>query len=116
MCQLPPAQPVLYEKRTANRNRMFKELYQEVQPPGFWARVRQPRIRPAYDLALLARALRDGVDAAGRPFDPIMPRYDLSDEDVLNLDAFLRTLSTDISPGVAEKEIHLADMASTPSM
>jgi hypothetical protein len=100
--------PVLFEKRTANRNRMFKELYQEVQPPGFWARVRQPRIRPAYNEALLGRALRKGNDAAGRPFDPIMPRYDLTDEDVSNLAAFLKDLSAKIDPGVGEKDIHLA--------
>ncbi|SLN47769.1 hypothetical protein PEL8287_02457 [Roseovarius litorisediminis] len=100
--------PVLYEKRTPNRNRMFKELYQEVQPPGFWARVRQPRIRPAYDQPLLARALKEGLDAAGRPLDPIMPRYELSKDDVSNLDAFLKTLSAEISQGVGETEIHLA--------
>ncbi len=104
----PITGPVLFTKRTANRNRMFKELYQEVQPPGFWARVRQPRIRPAYNEALLGRALRKGDDAAGRPFDPIMPRYDLTDDDVANLAAFLRGLSDKIDPGVEEKDIHLA--------
>ncbi len=104
----PITGPVIFEKRTPNRNRMFKELYQEVQPPGFWARVRQPRIRPAYNEALLARALRKGDDAAGRPFDPIMPRYELTDEDVSNLTAFLRTLSVNIDPGVGEKDIHFA--------
>lgn len=100
--------PVLFEKKTPNRNRNFKELYQEVQPPGFWARVRQPRIRPAYDEALLARALREGVDAGGHELDPIMPRYDLSAADVANLTAFLRTLSVTIDPGVTASEIHFA--------
>ncbi len=104
----PITGPVLFEKRTANRNRMFKELYQEVQPPGFWARVRQPRIRPAYNEPLLARALRKGDDAAGRPLDPIMPRYDLTDTDVANLTAFLKGLSDRIDPGVDAKDIHLA--------
>jgi hypothetical protein len=99
---------VLFAPKSLDRNRNFKELYQEVQPPGFWARVRQPRMRPAYDEALLARALREGVDAAGHPLDPIMPRYDLSGQDVANLTAFLRTLSAEISPGVEAKELHLA--------
>lgn len=99
---------VLFEKKTLDRNRNFKELYQEVQPPGFWARVRQPRMRPAYDEATLARALREGVDPAGHELDPIMPRYDLSAQDVANLAAFLRTLSAEISPGVEKTEIHLA--------
>lgn len=99
---------VLFNKKTLNRNRIFKDLYQEVQPPGFWARVRSPRMRPAYDDHLLARALRDGIDAGGHVFDPIMPRYDLSAEDVANLSAFLKTLSKDIDPGVTENDIHLA--------
>jgi len=99
---------VLFNARTPDRNRNFKELYQEVQPPGFWARVRQPRVRPAYDEAALARALRNGVDPGGHEFDPIMPRYDLSDADVANLAAFLRTLSDEISPGVDGRDIHFA--------
>jgi cytochrome c553 len=99
---------VLFNAKTPDRNRNFKELYQEVQPPGFWARVRQPRMRPAYDEAALARALREGVDPGGHEFDPIMPRYDLSDADVANLAAFLRTLSEEISPGVEGRDIHFA--------
>ncbi len=99
---------VLFNKKTLNRNRIFKDLYQEVQPPGFWARVRSPRMRPAYDDVLLARALRDGVDAAGHVFDPIMPRYDLSAADVANLSAFLKTLSAEIDPGVTANDIHFA--------
>ncbi|MDZ7708818.1 MAG: hypothetical protein U5K36_00850 [Roseovarius sp.] len=99
---------VLFNAKTADRNRNFKELYQEVQPPGFWARVRQPRMRPAYDEASLARALRDGIDPGGHEFAPIMPRYDLAPEDVANLAAFLRTLSNEISPGVDERDIHFA--------
>jgi hypothetical protein len=65
-------------------------------------------MRPAYDDELLTRALKDGVDAGGHVFDPIMPRYDLSPQDVANLSAFLKTLSVEIDPGVTEREIHLA--------
>lgn len=99
---------VLFETKALDRNRNFKELYQEVQPPGFWARVRQPRMRPAYDEATLGRALREGVDPGGHVLDPIMPRYDLSAQDVANLTAFLRTLSSEISPGVTGQDIHFA--------
>ena len=104
----PVTGPILFSKSRADRNRMFKELYQEAQPAEFWARVRQPRVRPAYDNALLARAVREGEDASGRPLDPIMPRYDLSDSDVGNLAAFLRGLSVDIDPGVEKTDIHFA--------
>ena len=99
---------VLFDAKTPNRNRMFKDLYQEVQPAGFWARVRQPRMRPAYDDALLARALRKGVDPSDHPLDPIMPRYDLSAPDVANLSAYLKTLSNEIDPGVTGRDVHFA--------
>ena len=99
---------ILFDKKQLDRNRIFKDLYQEVQPPNFWARVRQPRMRPAYDEVLLARALRDGVDAGGHEFDPIMPRYELSSADVANLAAFLKDLSGDLDPGVDDKNIHFA--------
>jgi hypothetical protein len=48
--------------------------------------------RPGYDRLSLARALREGTDAAGRPMSWVMPRYpDLSDAD---LDALIGHLST----------------------
>jgi len=37
-----------------------------------------------------------------------MPRYDLSDEDVAHLIAYLRSLSTDTAPGVTRSAIHFA--------
>jgi hypothetical protein len=104
----PVTGPILFSKSRADRNRMFKELYQEAQPAKFWARVRQPRVRPAYDNALLGRAVREGQDASGRPLGEVMPRYDLSDSDVGNLAAFLRGLSVDIDPGVGKTDIHFA--------
>lgn len=78
--------------------------------------VRSPRIRarlgssvrPAYTEALLARALRTGVDAAGKPLDRTMPRYELSDEEVKAMAAYLFSLSAQPSPGVDDKEIHFA--------
>jgi hypothetical protein len=108
----PVTGPILFSRSRADRNRMFKEMYQEAQPAEFWARVRQPRVRPAYDAALLGRALREGKDASGRSFDTIMPRYDLSDRDVGNLAAFLRGLSVHIDPGVDKTDIHFATVIS----
>ena len=37
------------------------------------------RQRPAYSDATLVRAIREGVDAAGQPLHPLMPRYVLPD-------------------------------------
>jgi len=104
----PITGPVLFAPTSPDRNRMFKELFQEVQSPSYWARVRQPRIRPAYDTAGLARALSEGVDPAGHVLDRAMPRYAITDADAANLAAFLRTLSAQISPGVEASEIHFA--------
>ncbi len=72
--------------------------------------------RPGYDLTTLARALRTGIDAAGRPLDPLMPRYPhLDDAAVQALAAHLATLRTDAAPGwiqpgpdAVQGELHLA--------
>jgi mono/diheme cytochrome c family protein len=66
------------------------------------------RKRPAYDVASLARALREGLDSRGRPIDPLMPRFRLGDADVANLAAYLRTLSAAPSPGVGPDHLELA--------
>ncbi len=67
----------------------------------------QPK-RPAYDRASLSRALREGLDPTGRPFNPLMPRYRLSDDEVAALAVYLSGLSAGPSPGVDDKVIRLA--------
>ena len=64
--------------------------------------------RPAYDQKSLARALRTGVDPAGRALDPLMPRYLLADDEVAALAVYLQGLSTGPVPGVDDKVIRLA--------
>jgi cytochrome c553/DNA-binding NarL/FixJ family response regulator len=66
------------------------------------------RLRPPYTEALLARAIRKGVDASGTPLSPAMPRYALSDEEMQALTAYLFSLSAQAAPGVDEQDIHLA--------
>lgn len=77
------------------------------QAPRVKARVGVSQ-RPPYDEALLARAIRGGIDAAGKRLDPVMPRYVLSDEEMKALSAYLFSLSARPSPGVDEQEIHFA--------
>ncbi len=67
-----------------------------------------PTQRPAYTEATLKRAIRDGIDSNGRPLDPLMPRYPLSDRELDHLIAYLKTLSQESSPGVDDKDIHFA--------
>lgn len=64
--------------------------------------------RPPYTRATLARALREGVDPAGRVLDALMPRYALSDDDVAQLHAYLEGLSPTAAAGVDEREIHFS--------
>lgn len=64
--------------------------------------------RPAYTDETLARAIRHGVDPSGRAFDPMMPRFDLTDDEVTSLIAYLKTLSPGPDPGVTNTTVHLA--------
>ncbi|MBS1867925.1 MAG: ABC transporter substrate-binding protein [Acidobacteria bacterium] len=105
---LPITGPILFSPRELNRNRIFYKLFKEAQPRTFSARMREPRMRPAYTDVTLAKALREGIDPASQKFDPEMPRYDLSDSDMRNLTAYLRTLSAKQDPGIDENAIHLA--------
>ncbi|HEX6862854.1 MAG TPA: SCO family protein [Thermoanaerobaculia bacterium] len=103
----PVAGPFLFEHRP-ERPDLFRELYQEVQTKAYRARVRDPRPRPVYTEASLARAVREGFDPAGRKLSTLMPRVPLSDEEMGHLAAYLRTLSAEPSPGVDAEAIHFA--------
>jgi hypothetical protein len=67
-----------------------------------------PTQRPAYTAETLKRAIVAGVDSAGRPLDPLMPRYPLSAHELDLLIGYLKTLSVARSPGVYDKDIHFA--------
>ncbi len=68
--------------------------------------------RPAYTAETLARAIREGVDAAGRPLDPLMPRYALDDAEMNALLDYLQSLSSQHAPGVDASSIHFATITS----
>ena len=67
-----------------------------------------PPNRPAYDEAALARAIRAGTGANGRPLDYLMPRYDLDDASMAALIAYLKQLSAGRFPGVSESTLQFA--------
>ncbi|MCF6252091.1 MAG: c-type cytochrome [Methylococcaceae bacterium] len=64
--------------------------------------------RPAYNEVRLERAIRQGVDPAGREFSQLMPRYDLSTENMQALIAYVKTLNSDQGIGLTDKEIHFS--------
>jgi hypothetical protein len=68
-----------------------------------------------YTLASLALALREGRHPGGSNFDELMPRYDVSDREVLALASYLRGLSNGWSPGVTDRTVRLATIV-TPDV
>ncbi len=65
------------------------------------------RSHPPYDERSLARALREGVDPAGNPLDPVMPRFVVSDADVASLVAYLKVVDRDLDPGIAVTSLRI---------
>lgn len=79
--------------------------------PGITVAGTRTETRPAYTLESFARALRTGVDPAGRALSPWMPRYDLDDAAVADLFAWLEQLGPvggTALRGLVGKTLHLA--------
>lgn len=68
--------------------------------------------RSAYDEQSFAQALRSGQSPGGEFFDPIMPRYELSDQQMSALFAYLKTISNEFSPGLSDEILHVATIVS----
>jgi hypothetical protein len=64
--------------------------------------------REPYTDALLARAIREGVDSEGKPLNYLMPLYALDDRDMAAVIALLKTLDRRHVPGVTASTLHLA--------
>jgi hypothetical protein len=64
--------------------------------------------RDSYTDSTLARAIREGLDPAGRPFSYLMPRFVLSDADMAALIAYLKKLAVHRVPGVTDSVLHFA--------
>jgi Cytochrome c len=64
--------------------------------------------REPYTQQSLARAIREGVDSQGRTLSPLMPRFKLSDPDMVALIGYLKSLPVAQMPGATDKELHFA--------
>src|SRR5262249_4520690 len=76
--------------------------------PDFAHAAGRDRPRPPYTREMLLRALRDGIDAAGRPLDLLMPRFAIDDDDADVLVDYLTQLSERWSPGVSADTLRFA--------
>jgi hypothetical protein len=61
-----------------------------------------------YNDVTLARAIREGINADGRPMSYLMPRYPLDDATMASLIAYLKGLSAGPVPGVSEDVLQFA--------
>ncbi len=65
-------------------------------------------VRPAYTDQTLASLLVTGIDPTGRSVLEVMPRYEINDQDMTILIAYLKALSDQPSPGVGENHLSFA--------
>lgn len=66
------------------------------------------RNRQPYTDASLARAIREGVDADGKPLGYLMPRFAIPDDDMAALIQYLRGLDSRHTSGVTDAVLHFA--------
>lgn len=95
-----------------------------IRPPDLrWTTLTAPQgrlradgsMRPAYDTAGFARALRGGIASDGRPLDSVMPRYDLADDEIQALLRHLQTLEDAASTAPPALVLLLPQHASGPA-
>ena len=97
----------LYQPRYADTRRFDPPGKKDI-PSYLRAAYAAPPRRPAYTDKTLAVALRDGIDPAGIVLNHVMPRYELNDRDMAILINYLKSLSSEPSPGVTKTEIRFA--------
>ncbi|HEY6329322.1 MAG TPA: ABC transporter substrate-binding protein [Blastocatellia bacterium] len=68
------------------------------------------RQHPAYTDRGLELAITRGVDPAGNKLSDVMPRFDISRDDMADLIAYLKRLGKDWDPGIGQDEIVLGAM------
>ncbi len=88
-----------------NGRKLFRPLYRVYK--GI-EQSQTPPLRPAYTDETLATVIRSGKDPAGRVLNDVMPRYILEDRDAMILVNYLKSLSSQFSPGVTDTSLRFA--------
>lgn len=94
---------------------LFRTGIRATSEPGGRQKARASISRSAYTDATLARVIREGIDPDGRTLDYLMPRYDLDDEAMSSLIAYLKQLSSGVEPGVSGDTLHFATIITPDS-
>jgi hypothetical protein len=81
-----------------------RSMPEDAMPAGSQPSLRHER----YTEETLARAIRQGIDADGRPLSFLMPRFALGDADMAALISYLKSLSSGRVPGVGDQYLEFA--------
>jgi ABC-type branched-subunit amino acid transport system substrate-binding protein len=68
------------------------------------------RSHPAFDEMSLARSVIIGRDPANNELDMAMPRYSMSEADMMDLVAYIKKVEVDLDPGLDENVIRLGTL------
>jgi ABC-type branched-subunit amino acid transport system substrate-binding protein len=68
------------------------------------------RQHPAFDDDGVARSIIAGVDQANNPLDRSMPIYQMSQQDVNDLVAYMKVLEFDLDPGIEDDVVRVATL------
>jgi ABC-type branched-subunit amino acid transport system substrate-binding protein len=68
------------------------------------------RTHPAFDGATLGRAITNGVDSGDNELGVAMPRYQMGDDDLQDLIAYLRKIEDDLDPGLFDDKIRIGTL------
>lgn len=80
--------------------------WQELTKP-YVAKLPRGQSRPPYDELSLKRCITMGLNPAGDPVDPAMPRYRMIHSDLADLTAYLKVLGRERDPGVSDKTVRI---------
>jgi len=72
--------------------------------------------RPPYNEALLRRAIAMGIDSGGNELQSAMPRYRIRRDDIDDLVAYMKVLSSVAAPGVHDDAVRIGVVSRDPSV